>query len=738
MNGLKRLLNVCLVISFASFLFIPSAFSGDQNDLMKLKPGQPIVVNGDKVEYFETEGRIVAEGNVSITYGDAKLTCNRIEVDTKSRTALCEGNVRIEEPQGVLTGDRIQYDFDKEKGELLGLEVKAYPWFGKAEEVARVSEDEFLLKKGYVTTCDLEEPHYRVSAEEIRLFPEQKVIAKNVVVYIGKVPVMWFPYYYHPIIENRAKVQLIPGYNSDWGYFLLSAWRFYITGNSKVDVLVDYRTRKGFAEGADFYYHAEDFGLKGLGDGVLRAYFIEQNDVGTMDPKAFGDEGEEPVLRKRIQVKHRVEFDPETVGMLEFNKLSDRDVLKDYFYNEYEENNIVPQNYASIISAKPNYTFLFNAEKRFDDFFTVTQKLPEVKMDIPDQRLWDTPLYYGSEMSSTYFDKQYEGLSSPPEKVGRLDSYHKFSYMSKLGFLNITPYGEVRETVYTRNKWDNDPKARSAFGAGVALFSRFHKIYDVKTDYMGLDINGMRHIIVPSATYFHTHQPTVDKDELYQMDELDTLEKENGVTLALENKFQTKRGEGETAQSVDVVRFITSTDFLFRMEKDEFKFEKEGKFTNLKYDLELMPYSWLYFDNEMEIIPSNQSIGSTSVEASIRPNENFRFDFGYRYEKLDASPRNQWTFDLSYRLNPKWKFGLYERFDFQTGVIEEQQISVTRDLHCWEVEFVYDVDGSNFLEDDFTVWFAFKIKAFPDLQLGLDRSYRKDIPGSNRLPASTN
>ncbi len=700
------------------------------DDLLKLKPGLPIVVDGDKVEYFEQDGRIVAEGNVVITYGDMTLTCDKIEVNTKSRMAVCEGNVRIERPEGVMTGDRIRYDFNKEEGELIGIDIKSYPWYGQAEEITRVSKNEYLLKDGYVTTCDREEPHYRVSAGQIRFFPDDKVIAKNVVVYIGKVPVMWFPYYYHPIVQTKAKVQFIPGYSGDWGYFLLSAWRFHIKGNTKVDVLLDYRTRKGFAEGANLYYDMEDIGLPTLGKGVFRSYFIQENDpVTTYDPKPYRDEGDGMNRRQRLQWKHRMEFEPETIGMLEFNKLSDEHIIEDYFYNEYEENNIVPQNYASIISAKPNYIFGVYLEKRFDDFYTVTQRLPEVSLSIPAQRLWETPLYYSSEMSATYFDKQYKGLSSPPEKVGRFDYYNKLSYMAKLGFLNITPFGDIRETVYTRDKWDHDPELRSVFGGGVSVFSRFHKVYDVETDAWGLDIDGLRHIVVPSATYYYAHQPTVNKDDLYQMDYIDALEEENSINFSLESKFQTRRGEGENKGSVDLARFIVSTDYLLRMERESFKFE------NLKMELELKPYSWLYIDSDMEIVPKNQSLGRASVEASFRPSGNFRLDMGYRYEKLAPEPRNQLTLDVSYRLNKNWKFGLYERFNLEKGDIEEQQISILRDLHCWEVEIVYDVEGADFFKDEFTIWFAFKIKAFPDLQLGMSRSFQKDIPGSQRVGA---
>lgn len=720
-----------------AFLCAGSACSFAQDDdlLKELKPGQPIIVDGDKVEYFEKEARIVAEGNVSITHGNVKLTCDRIEVNTRTRRALCEGNVVIEQPEGTLTGDRIRYDFIKREGEIIGGEVEAFPWFGHAEESAKVGENEYLLRKGFITTCDLDEPHYSIRAEEIQVFPDEKVIAKNVFFYIGKVPVLWFPYYYHPIIQSRAKVQFVPGQSSDWGYFLLSAWRFYIRGNSRVDVLADYRSKKGFAEGADFYYNASDFEMPGLGEGLFRSYFIHQNDKGTYERTPFeGEGGIDPELRKRFQWKHRIDFDPGTVGMLEFNRVSDENVLRDYFYNEYEENNRTPLNYISVISAKQNYTLSIGANTRFNDFYTVTERLPELKLDIPDQRLWDFPLYYNSEMSATMFEKKYASGSQSSESVNRFDSFHKLSYAAHLGPLEFVPYGTFRGTAYGHTKWRADPVYRTAVGGGLDVSSRFYRIFDIETDFMGLDINGLRHIFAPSAGYFHVHQPTVSKDNLFQMDSIDSLEKENGVTLSLENKLQTKRPGDSGLETVDLVRFIASVDYLFRMKKKSFAFEDNGQFRDLKFDLELRPYKWLYVESKMEIAPENETVNTASIEASLRPWDFFRVDMGYRYEKKTPEPRNQFTFDLNYRLNPKWQVGWYERVDLQRMSIEEQQVSITRDLHCWEVEFAYDVDGGNLIRDNFTFWLVFRIKAFPDLPLGLSRSFSKRPPGAAHMP----
>ena len=684
------------------------------------------------MEYFEENGNIIASGNVSITYGDTTLSCDRIEVNTRTRQALCEGNVRVEQPSGVLVGERIRYDFLNEEGEIVGGEVKAFPWFASAEETAKVGENEYRLRGGHFSTCDLDEPHYRLEAKQIQIFPDDKIIAKNVIAYIGKVPVFWMPYYYHPIIDLKAKVQFIPGAGEDWGYFLLSAWRTHLKGNSKVDWKLDYRSKKGFAAGGDVYYNLSDFGMDGLGYGLLRGYWANENGAGTYEPSGWTDrtESTSEKWRKRYQWNHRIDFDPRTVGILEFNKYSDEFVMKDYFYNEYEGENPTPNNFISIVNTQPNYTFTFLANKRFNDFYTVVQRLPELKVDIPNQRLWKTPLYYTSNMSGTMFKREFAHDLTPHQDVNRWDWFNKFSFVTGYGPVNLVPFAGIRQTVYSRTKGDTKMAYRAIFEGGLDVFMRFHKVYNIATDFAGLDIEGVRHIIVPKATYFHRADPNVYQGELWHMDEIDTLDKDNRISLSLENKLQIKRDYGGELKSTDFVRSIVSVDYLFRPEKNPFKFKNPGQFRDLKFDIEFRPYEWLYVDTRTEISPKNMAMYSSSIEATVSPWETLNATIGYRYQKEIGDPRNQITFDLYYLLTPKWRVGIYGRYDLTKGEAEEQQLSIARDLHCWEVEATYDVDGSKFTED-YTFWLAFRIKAFPDLPIGLNRSFEKRSPGSD-------
>ena len=60
-----------------------------------MKPKAPIVVNGDKVEYFHEQKKVIGTGNISIDYEDVKLTCKQVTVYLDTREAIAEGDVKI-------------------------------------------------------------------------------------------------------------------------------------------------------------------------------------------------------------------------------------------------------------------------------------------------------------------------------------------------------------------------------------------------------------------------------------------------------------------------------------------------------------------------------------------------------------------------------------------------------------------------------------------------------------------
>lgn len=681
---------------------------------------QPIVVDGDHVEYLQGQKKVIGYGNVSIKYNDIVLTCERIEVDITTHEAVAEGNVTITQNNAYFIGDKINYNFDTRSAAVDYGYVNANPFFGRAENMDKAAgKDEFSLMNGSMTTCDLDRPHYRIKAERIRIYVDDRVVANNVMFLIGDVPVFYLPYYVQPLRhQKKSHITVIPGRSKDWGYYALTAYRYYLSDNNRGDILLDYRAKKGLGGGINHYIDSE------VGSGAFKAYYAQEG-----NKLAFDDNTGETVDRYRYQYRHRWDMkEYDTNAILEFNYLSDPDIIRDYFYNEYEELGANPDSYLSLITSKENYTTEFLVRKRFNNFYNVVERMPEYKIDIMNYKIGDTDFYYSSNTSGVYLNQTFAKTADTPKDQNtiRLDTYQQISYaMRFFRTLNVTPYAGIRETYYSRNRWGDTNVARTAFSEGVDASIKFYKIYDVNTNFAGLDINKIRHVITPTASYYHTHQPTISPDNLFQFDSIDALDTQNGVRLGLENKLQTKRRvDGEQMSSVDLLRFIVSTDYMFRLDKQSLEM-KSDKFNGVDFKLELVPYTWLYLNSDMHVNSKTCEVETANVDF-VASGEKWSLSVGQRYYNLDYGKSYQVTMDGKYAINDKWKIRFYERFDLETNKFEQQQYTLTRDLHCWLVDFTYDIRD----EGNHTVWVIFTLKAFPDYPIGFKQTYSQPRFGS--------
>ncbi|MEA3305343.1 MAG: LptA/OstA family protein, partial [Candidatus Omnitrophota bacterium] len=405
----------------------------------------PIVVNGDRVEYDHAHKTVSGNGNVSIVYKDMKLTCDRIIIDIDKKEGIAEGSVTLYQEGDIFRSDKVVYNFEKKRGELFEGTMEMVPWYGKAELIKKTEDTVYRLNKSYVTTCDLEIPHYRIEARTIKVYLNNRVTAWHAFLYIGDVPVMYFPYYNHPLEDNLPQANVIPGRNGEWGTYLLTAWRYFFHPDSKGHVHLDYRSKRGFAKGADYKYKLGKFG-----GGYATFYHLHDK-----EPDESQELGTElPSERWRAAVRHKWEVDKNTFVAGEYHRLSDQAFIKDFFYKEEYELEEQPDTYLTLIGAKENYNVTVLYRKKVNDFFTVTERLPEVQMNISPLRLFNhLNLYYSSNSSFVRLNKKHEkdvGRAVTPTDnydVTRLDSYNKLSYPTQvMGFLNINPFVGARET----------------------------------------------------------------------------------------------------------------------------------------------------------------------------------------------------------------------------------------------------------------------------------------------------
>jgi hypothetical protein len=169
---------------------------------------------------------------------------------------------------------------------------------------------------------------------------------------------------------------------------------------------------------------------------------------------------------------------------------------------------------------------------------------------------------------------------------------------------------------------------------------------------------------------------------------------------------------------------------MFRLKRGNTSY-KSQKFKNVDLQLELSPYPWMFMLAKTTVNTKICAIESSSVDFTASQGDEWSVGIGHRYESIESGKSNLLTYDVSYRINPKWKVRAYGRYDSIHSILEEQEYTVYRDLHCWIAELTYGLREN---PRDQTIWFALRLKAFPEMPIGLRRAYSRPRPGRTAEP----
>lgn len=608
---------------------------------------QPIIVNGDTVEYSADSKEVTATGNVEVIYKGAKLTCQKLNVNSQTKVGIAEGNARLEDEKGVIEGSKIIYNFEAKTGTMIDSEFRANPYFGRGKKVEKVSDIEFIALKGYATTCSLDNPHYRIGSEKINMFPKDKIQTKGDTVYIGDIPLFYLPQYNHSLKDPLIHVQFMPGTSKYWGQFLISSWRYNITEYINGRIYLDYRANLGVAEGFGVNYAPP-----GFGKGDFKFYYTQERDHN------LDKENRRPRIFERYLIRNRYKWDidEQTNLISEYYKIVDSkrfvagtqyNFLQDYFTREYEKDS-QPLSYV-LVHHGFNYSSMdVLVQPRTNRWYTQLEKLPEIKYSFPSMQIGESPFYFENASSAANFNYKHAVPSPSTDDINliRFDTDNKFSLPMKVAFFQVTPFVKSEQTYYDKNIYGASTVLRNIFYSGADVSTKFYRVFNVKSNFLGMDINGLRHIITPTVGYAFNHEPTVISSKLKQIDTIDAITRSNSAALGLSNKLQTKR----KGQSVDLVDFLVTNSYNFKPKTGE----RGSSLSDFIFQLKILPYSWMSFNTDATYKHSGSRSDTnynrfTNVNYDINFNlgSGRSFGLGQRYTRKGS---NEITYGLDWRI----------------------------------------------------------------------------------------
>lgn len=669
----------------------------------------PVIIDGDEVVYSKENEVVAAKGNVSMKYQEIVLTCESASYDVNNNTADIDSEFVITSKEGIMHAASGVYDFNTKTATLKKIRLESEPYYGKADTGEKISENEYLLRRGYLSTCEYEKPHYKLTARTIRVYPGDRVIASNMILKIGAIPVFYFPYYSHSLKEPFP-VEVIPGKGNDWGFDVLSRWKYHLVEGSRGKVHLDWYETRGWGSGVTHKLETGKFG-----QALIKYYTIDdeiygasnRNELLDIYPDRSGiDTKYLDSRRYKGEISYSWQPDPALAINAEFHKFSDEYFMKDFFYREYERE-AHPYSYFLMDYSFNNSSLSLFTQKRANHFFAETEYLPQLEYNFYRQRMAASPFYFESTLSAANLITK-SVHSAADTDANRLYSHSVVSYPTNIVWLSITPYAGMYSAYYSKNIDGDQNIWRQAPEAGVSLSTKLYKYFSGGFDFLGERVDHFRHLLTPILEYSYIHSPTVANGRLGTFDSLDDLSRKEAVIFTLENKLQAKNES-------------RGWDYLYFAPSFEYKIDQEGTgsfFDNFKTKLEFYPNQFFSLASDTTYDCLNRSWSEANVDVGFRDTKNkrYNFSFGHRYARDESS---QSTLSFTYQLTSKVQFKNYLRYEHRTGDFKEQQYFFRRDLHCWWMDFGIDVDNNK----NIGFWIIFRIKAFPEAQVGFNHTY---------------
>ncbi|MBI5396105.1 MAG: LPS-assembly protein LptD [Verrucomicrobia bacterium] len=701
------------------------------------KPAVKIEVAEDGSLRMDEATRIAyADKDVVVTAGDVRLTADHLRYNTETRDVWAEGNVRLYSSGSQWMGESLYYNFDTQKTIFGKFRIFSYPWFVRGQEAEKVGP-KYVIKDGFITTCDYPDPHWTFKAKAIEFHPDDKIVARGVTLRVGDVPVFYLPYISKSLKEKRSAFEFEPGMTSRFGAYLLTSYNWFVDPGLKGTVHADYRSKRGFATGADVKYRDPVFG-----HGDLRTYALydnKPNSQSTTNP--FEDV---PKERYRVWWRDKTVLREDMMLKVDLKKQSDSRVIEDFYRGEYRRE-AQPISNIEVSKYDPGYMISALARPQMNSFYSTTERLPDLAIDIKRQQLFGSPVYYESELSVAHLSRKYSNILTNSLanlndfNATRFDWLHQLSYPQMyFGWLSVVPRVGVRETWYGRSPTGYDtfgnyvdgggPQTRMTFPMGLETSFKLSRVYDVNSDFW--NVHGLRHIAQPVVDFTYVPQPNVPPSELYQFDttgrysrnmrttrllpndfpafdQIDAIDHMTTARAGVRNKLQTKRD----GQTVDFVSLNTYGEFRAS------PYDGQRSLSDVYFELESQPLSWVAFDLDSRLSTKGEL---SELNAAIRfiKERQWEIAFARRYIKDNdffyGGDSDFYVLSTHWVLTENWAVRTLHAFEADSTTLYEQEYQLIRDFHDWEASLRFRHQQNPGGSSEFEALVVFRLKAFPE------------------------
>ena len=505
-----------------------------------------IILQAQKLEYFEAENRLEATGKVSVVYGDTLLLADRLEMNTESGVGIATGDVRLSTPEDQLRASRMDFDLTNERGlayDASGLIGNTYRV--SSERLERLGPQRFVARRGRLTTCTGRIPAWEFRARRARLGAGKYVTLQHPSFRIKGVPVFYLPYAVFPYRDERTTGFLPPHLGSDSNHGFTAGGEFFWAMTEWMDSTLglEYFSERGYRPYVEYRYS-----LDPQSDGQAQGSFIHDRRTGEDLWQVF--------------LQQRQTFGWGINGVTQLDLRSERDIQRRFARNIQQESTTHTASFASLSKrfANSRVTLQANAfegvpDSGSDETFA---RLPSLHLE---QFL--TPLLGRAYFSvSAAADRMRTSTIRDNAVVQRFDLFPQLSVPLRVApWLQITGSAGLRQTYYQREGMAEGEASRTVVDVRAAVEGPAWQRRYTRSG------GALIHLLATGLDYRYV--PEVDQDDLpayetldaneHVLDPLETLTlldrigPANYVKLRLSNRFFVRNGAGQIREAAHLI-----------------------------------------------------------------------------------------------------------------------------------------------------------------------------------------
>jgi LPS-assembly protein len=466
-------------------------------------------------------------GQAELECGTTRFFADQIDVHTDTNVLEASGNVVFAGPEGRISAERVEFNLARQVGTFyqasgsmsLGPGADRAPFGGQepdvlfyGEKIEKVGDRSYKVTRGGFTTCVQPTPRWEVASDSVTLNLNEYAIARNMVLRVKGVPVMYLPLIYYPIQDDeRATGFLLPTYgtSTNRGQAISNAFFWAINRSQDATFFHDWFTRAGQGVGSEYRY------IAGAGSqGNFRVYRFGRKET------EFNENGATTIVPAsnsfEIAANATQQFGRSTRGRLRIEYFSHLLTQQLYYQNVYQatrRSRVIDGGISSSLgplamSAQFQRTESFNDERRS----TTYGGTPRLSASLAPQHLGG-PFY--ASLTSDYaflpYQELTDGIVTRDRSLARTDIAPTLRVpMSKLTYLSVNSSASYRSTYYSKRaditNSSGDLVPEGFLRQYLALRSEvvgpvFTRIWDTPDSGFA---ERLKHVIEPTFTVDHT------------------------------------------------------------------------------------------------------------------------------------------------------------------------------------------------------------------------------------------